>query len=391
VKEGSRVLEGVSLITSGEAKGHGYSVGADVVNRLVELAQGAQLLTTIDHSESMRDYIGITRNVIAEDVTLEDGTKVRVARGDTELDKGELEDKLLNLARVAPERLAHSVEFDVNEWDGKSAPKPEQMSNFNITSLVQRPALNDRGLYVSIAGKKVLFSANYIDESPKKEQDIAMPTIALTAKSARELVKRCREVVYAKKGSAEILAAAQKIVTAYDDGALVLPAASSPDADKALPSLPADITGAIKTLFDSLLATLTPSASSEPVAPAPASPATVPVPSVAASAQPVTVADLATFGKTLVDGLTLALKQNREINHSSGRGEEFRDSGSRGNVLPEGQHTPEDKRTQEEHVEFWNNLETGHEKTEYYDKYLRGKVVKNIRFQKPTRMGGIRR
>jgi hypothetical protein len=135
-------IKGVSVITLGEAKGHGLWVDGVALSKLVELA-GAQVKVKLNHPESgeapaFQTTAGMLTNFRV------DGDHVRA---DLELLKSEdYFDKIIEMAQKMPKDFGLSirVQYDTEEVEGKDYIRPTMIESVD---LVDSPAANPNGLF----------------------------------------------------------------------------------------------------------------------------------------------------------------------------------------------------------------------------------------------------
>jgi hypothetical protein len=136
----SDIIEGVSVISVGEAKGHGLFVDARTLREVKACAEtyAGGVKVNLDHGAGIRDIIGFVDNfrIIGEKLVADLNL----------LQNAERRDYVLEIAEKLPDTFGISIAFSgpVREIDGKRFASCEELYS---ADLVQTPAANPTGLF----------------------------------------------------------------------------------------------------------------------------------------------------------------------------------------------------------------------------------------------------
>jgi hypothetical protein len=143
----SDIIEGVSVISVGEAKGHGLFVDARTLREVKACAEtyAGGVKVNLDHGAGIKDIIGFVDNfrIIGEKLVADLNL----------LQNAERRDYVLEIAEKLPDTFGISIAFSgpVREIDGKRFASCEELYS---ADLVQTPAANPTGLF-SFEAKRV--------------------------------------------------------------------------------------------------------------------------------------------------------------------------------------------------------------------------------------------
>jgi hypothetical protein len=136
----SDIIEGVSVISVGEAKGHGLFVDAQTLREVKACAESyaGGVKVNLDHGAGIRDIVGFCDNFrIVGDKLVADLNLLQNA---------ERRDYVLEIAEKLPDTFGISIAFSgpVREIDGKRFASCAELYS---ADLVQTPAANPTGLF----------------------------------------------------------------------------------------------------------------------------------------------------------------------------------------------------------------------------------------------------
>ena len=156
-------INGVSIISVGEAKGHGLFVDAQTLREVKQCAETYKggVKVNLDHGAGIKDIIGFVDNfrIVGEQLL-----------GDLNLlDSAEKRDYVLEIASKLPDTFGISIAFTgpVREIDGK---RFASCSELYSADLVQTPAANPTGLFSFEAKTVDKFSKQMEDEKTQAEE-----------------------------------------------------------------------------------------------------------------------------------------------------------------------------------------------------------------------------
>jgi hypothetical protein len=142
----SGVIHGVSVITEGEASGHGLHIDSTTLKQMLETASAypGGLKVKVNHGTGLESIAGVLKNFIL------DGSNLR---GDLHILKAsEDREKVLEMAETMPESFGVSVCFS-NEPEIIEGKKFARCSEIYSADLVDSPAANPNGLFSSNTSK----------------------------------------------------------------------------------------------------------------------------------------------------------------------------------------------------------------------------------------------
>ena len=157
------IIEGVSIISVGEAKGHGLFVDDITLQEVKACAESyaGGVKVNLDHGAGIKDIVGFCDNF-------------RIVGGKLVADLNLLETAekrayVLEIASRMPDTFGISIAFSgpVRERDGRSFARCTELYS---ADLVQTPAANPTGLF-SFTAKSVDTSAKQMDEDKNKMED----------------------------------------------------------------------------------------------------------------------------------------------------------------------------------------------------------------------------
>jgi hypothetical protein len=157
------IIEGVSIISVGEAKGHGLFVDDITLQEVKACAESyaGGVKVNLDHGAGIKDIVGFCDNF-------------RIVGGKLVADLNLLETAekrayVLEIASRMPDTFGISIAFSgpVRERDGRSFASCTELYS---ADLVQTPAANPTGLF-SFTAKSVDTSAKQMDEDKNKMED----------------------------------------------------------------------------------------------------------------------------------------------------------------------------------------------------------------------------
>jgi hypothetical protein len=169
----SDIIEGVSVISVGEAKGHGLFVDAQTLREVKACAEtyAGGVKVNLDHGAGIKDIVGFCDNFrIIGDKLVADLNLLKTA---------ERRDYVLEIAEKLPDTFGISIAFSgpVREINGKRFASCEELYS---ADLVQTPAANPTGLFSFEAKPVDKFSTNMEDakiEIEPKEDEISIADI----------------------------------------------------------------------------------------------------------------------------------------------------------------------------------------------------------------------
>ena len=169
----SDVIEGVSIISVGEAKGHGLFVDRITLQEVKACAEtyAGGVKVNLDHGAGIKDIVGFCDNFrIIGDKLVADLNLLQSA---------ERRDYVLEIAEKLPDTFGISIAFSgpVREIDGKRFASCEELYS---ADLVQTPAANPTGLFSFEAKRVDNFSSNMEDakiEIEPKEDEVSIADI----------------------------------------------------------------------------------------------------------------------------------------------------------------------------------------------------------------------
>jgi hypothetical protein len=159
----SDIIEGVSVISVGEAKGHGLFVDAQTLREVKACAEtyAGGVKVNLDHGAGIKDIIGFVDNfrIIADKLVADLNL----------LQNAERREYVLEIAEKLPDTFGISIAFSgpVREIDGKRFASCEELYS---ADLVQTPAANPTGLFSFEAKAVDKFSSDMEDEKTQAEE-----------------------------------------------------------------------------------------------------------------------------------------------------------------------------------------------------------------------------
>jgi hypothetical protein len=169
----SDIIEGVSVISVGEAKGHRLFVDAQTLREVKACAEtyAGGVKVNLDHGAGIKDIVGFCDNfrIIGEKLVADLNL----------LKNAERKDYVLEIAEKLPDTFGISIAFSgpVREVNGKRFASCEELYS---ADLVQTPAANPTGLFSFEAKPVDKFSTNMEDakiEIEPKEDEISIADI----------------------------------------------------------------------------------------------------------------------------------------------------------------------------------------------------------------------
>jgi hypothetical protein len=159
----SDIIEGVSVISVGEAKGHGLFVDAQTLREVKACAEtyAGGVKVNLDHGAGIKDIVGFCDNFrIIGDKLVADLNLLQNA---------ERRDYVLEIAEKLPDTFGISIAFSgpVREIDGKRFASCEELYS---ADLVQTPAANPTGLFSFEAKAVDKNLTNMEDEKTQAEE-----------------------------------------------------------------------------------------------------------------------------------------------------------------------------------------------------------------------------
>jgi hypothetical protein len=159
----SDIIEGVSVISVGEAKGHGLFVDAQTLREVKACAEtyAGGVKVNLDHGAGIKDIVGFCDNfrIIGEKLVADLNL----------LKNAERKDYVLEIAEKLPDTFGISIAFSgpVREIDGKRFASCEELYS---ADLVQTPAANPTGLFSFEAKAVDKNLTNMEDEKTQAEE-----------------------------------------------------------------------------------------------------------------------------------------------------------------------------------------------------------------------------
>jgi hypothetical protein len=159
----SDIIEGVSVISVGEAKGHGLFVDAQTLREVKACAEtyAGGVKVNLDHGAGIRDIVGFCDNfrIIGQKLVADLNL----------LQNAERREYVLEIAEKLPDTFGISIAFSgpVREIDGKRFASCEELYS---ADLVQTPAANPTGLFSFEAKAVDKFSSDMEDEKTQAEE-----------------------------------------------------------------------------------------------------------------------------------------------------------------------------------------------------------------------------
>ena len=157
------IIEGVSIISVGEAKGHGLFVDDITLQEVKACAESfaGGVKVNLDHGAGIKDIVGFCDNfrIIGEKLVADLNL----------LETAEKRAYVLEIAERMPDTFGISIAFSgpVREKDGRSFASCTELYS---ADLVQTPAANPTGLF-NFTAKSVDTSAKQMDEDKNKMED----------------------------------------------------------------------------------------------------------------------------------------------------------------------------------------------------------------------------
>jgi hypothetical protein len=170
----SDVIEGVSIISVGEAKGHGLYVDAQTLREVKACAEtyAGGVKVNLDHGAGIKDIIGFVDNfrIVGE----------KLLGNLNLLQNADRRAYVLEIAEKLPDTFGISIAFSgpVREEGGKRFASCEELYS---ADLVQTPAANPTGLF-SFEAKSVDKISKQMEDAPKieiepKEDEVSIADI----------------------------------------------------------------------------------------------------------------------------------------------------------------------------------------------------------------------
>jgi hypothetical protein len=187
----SDIIEGVSVISVGEAKGHGLFVDAQTLREVKTCAESYSggVKVNLDHGAGIRDIVGFCDNFrIVGDKLVADLNLLQNA---------ERKDYVLEIAEKLPDTFGISISFSgpVRDIDGQLFASCTELYS---ADLVQTPAANPTGLFSFEAKGRVDNSDKAMDDqnTPTEEilEDGDKPTIEDMAKKIAAMESELAEL-----------------------------------------------------------------------------------------------------------------------------------------------------------------------------------------------------
>jgi hypothetical protein len=165
------IIEGVSIISVGEAKGHGLFVDDITLQEVKACAESyaGGVKVNLDHGAGIKDIVGFCDNfrIVGEKLVADLNL----------LETAEKRAYVLEIASRMPDTFGISIAFSgpVRERDGRSFASCTELYS---ADLVQTPAANPTGLF-SFTAKSVDTSANQMIDDKNKMEDGAEDTVSI--------------------------------------------------------------------------------------------------------------------------------------------------------------------------------------------------------------------
>jgi hypothetical protein len=168
----SDIIEGVSVISVGEAKGHGLFVDAQTLREVKACAEtyAGGVKVNLDHGAGIRDIVGFCDNfrIIADKLVADLNL----------LQNAERREYVLEIAEKLPDTFGISIAFSgpVREIDGKRFASCEELYS---ADLVQTPAANPTGLF-SFEAKAVDKNLTNMEDEKNQAEEIVKDEIDIS-------------------------------------------------------------------------------------------------------------------------------------------------------------------------------------------------------------------
>jgi len=165
------IIEGVSIISVGEAKGHGLFVDDITLQEVKACAESYAegVKVNLDHGAGIKDIVGFCDNfrIVGEKLVADLNL----------LETAEKRAYVLEIATRMPDTFGISIAFSgpVRERDGRSFASCTELYS---ADLVQTPAANPTGLF-SFTAKSVDTSAKEMIDDKNKMEDGAEDTVSI--------------------------------------------------------------------------------------------------------------------------------------------------------------------------------------------------------------------
>jgi hypothetical protein len=165
------IIEGVSIISVGEAKGHGLFVDDITLQEVKACAESyaGGVKVNLDHGAGIKDIVGFCDNfrIIGEKLVADLNL----------LETAEKRAYVMEIATRMPDTFGISIAFSgpVRERDGRSFASCTELYS---ADLVQTPAANPTGLF-SFTAKSVDTSAKEMIDDKNKMEDGAEDTVSI--------------------------------------------------------------------------------------------------------------------------------------------------------------------------------------------------------------------
>jgi hypothetical protein len=165
------IIEGVSIISVGEAKGHGLFVDDITLQEVKACAESYSggVKVNLDHGAGIKDIVGFCDNfrIVGEKLVADLNL----------LETAEKRAYVLEIASRMPDTFGISIAFSgpVRERDGRSFASCTELYS---ADLVQTPAANPTGLF-SFTAKSVDTSAKEMIDDKNKMEDGAEDTVSI--------------------------------------------------------------------------------------------------------------------------------------------------------------------------------------------------------------------
>ena len=165
------IIEGVSIISVGEAKGHGLFVDDITLQEVKACAESyaGGVKVNLDHGAGIKDIVGFCDNfrIVGEKLVADLNL----------LEAAEKRAYVLEIATRMPDTFGISIAFSgpVRERDGRSFASCTELYS---ADLVQTPAANPTGLF-SFTAKSVDTSAKEMIDDKNKMEDGAEDTVSI--------------------------------------------------------------------------------------------------------------------------------------------------------------------------------------------------------------------
>jgi len=155
-------IPGISVIELGVASGHNLWIDQTTLAQVLKCAQEHPngVKATLNHSLDVRDSIGVLTNFRM------DGTKVLADLELLDSNEANLNSKIVELARVMPNEVGFSVDFDRETEEIQGIPYA-RCSKLNAVSFVDQPAATS-GMFTAKIGDEICrFSSKLVDSTEK--------------------------------------------------------------------------------------------------------------------------------------------------------------------------------------------------------------------------------